>query len=655
MNSDALALARRLAELDQKETAQQAYTLVLQQSDGSDPAAEMEAASYIFFSEGEYQTAYTTFVSLYNRGYYQAELMDLMMQAFYLPNVEAQQKCYQENCELLGGYPYLFCKDFLPFDSLPILFFPFNDKGYIPFFKTQNRFGEYIDFNDPVIDRNFFHDLENPILAEDVFSQYQLEYLNDNVRKSEWVARENHIYLHYTDWNTFCAYLSCLQFSRLLPQQKFVFLVEKEIAQYPIDFAERFGIDYSRNRVRPFSYQEVTRLIWHTQLATHNGGDFFNEIFHNHPNLLTMESVMFHELSQKIKTAKKELRRQAGKTQKGMMARLTDKDMLVSLLLGREDACAGLDYKARIVPAVFFQPHFPNMLYHIMLAGKKGVSTLYSEQYESIRESPIFQNFKYIKTFTPMRRITTSYAASVRFMYAQAQMDQGREGGKTFKVVSDVVSERIQNRSFMIDPQDRLYRDSVLVRFEDGKLNPTATFTSLAGFLDIPYTESMTYCSGRDGLNPESLEGNVRGFDLATVYRTYDEYANDEERAFLEYFLRDAYEEYGYDFHYYKGEPVDEQWIREKIARFTCIDGYIMRTYGRILEHRRDDKTGEPLEEEDIRQRCAAVIIPEKEKRFNLACRLLAGLSFVNRQGQPLRMMKKLELDPALLEQPLYH
>ena len=45
----------------------------------------------------------------------------------------------------------------------------------------------------------------------------------------------------------------------------------------------------------------------------------------------------------------------------------------------------------------------------------------------------------------------------------------------------------------------------------------------------------------------------------------------------------------------------------------------------------------------------------QKEKRFNLACRLLAGLSFVNRQGQPLRMMKKLELDPALLEQPLYH
>ena len=33
---------------------------------------------------------------------------------------------------------------------------------------------------------------------------------------------------------------------------------------------------------------------------------------------------------------------------------------------------------------------------------------------------------------------------------------------------------------------------------------------------------------------------------------------------------------------------------------------------------------------------------------------LMAGLRFVNRHGQPLHMMPRLELDPALLEQPLY-
>lgn len=29
-------------------------------------------------------------------------------------------------------------------------------------------------------------------------------------------------------------------------------------------------------------------MIWHTQLAAHNGGDFFNEIFYGHPNLSPM-------------------------------------------------------------------------------------------------------------------------------------------------------------------------------------------------------------------------------------------------------------------------------------------------------------------------------------------------------------------------------
>ena len=34
---------------------------------------------------------------------------------------------------------------------------------------------------------------------------------------------------------------------------------------------------------------------------------------------------------------------------------------------------------------------------------------------------------------------------------------------------------------------------------------------------------------------------------------------------------------------------------------------------------------------------------------------LLEGLEFVNRNGQPLHMMPRLELDPALLENPIYH
>ena len=49
------------------------------------------------------------------------------------------------------------------------------------------------------------------------------------------------------------------------------------------------------------------------------------------------------------------------------------------------------------------------------------------------------------------------------------------------------------------------------------------------------------------------------------------------------------------------------------------------------------------------------IIAEADEKRLQIAKQLLKGLYFVNKNGQPLHMMPKLELDPALLEQPLYH
>ena len=648
---DTIEIARRLAELGQTEEAQAAYSLVLQEAAERNPELELEAASYLFFSQGNYQVAYTAFVSLYNRGFYQTELMDLMTQAFYLPNAEDQKKRYARNCAALAKYPYLFREDFPDFEALPVQFFPFNDEGYIPFFKAEHRFGAYVNFNDPVIDRYFFRDLDKPVLARDVFSQYQLEYLNDNVRKSEWVGRENHIYLHYTDWTTFCAYLQCLELRPLLSEKKLVFLMEGEIEQYPIDFHTRFGIDYAQYPVRPIGIGEVTRMIWHTQLAAHNGGDFFNEIFYGHPNLLSYESIMFDHIQKAVAEVKANWRRVDWLTprlrrQLSRIKRPTDKDFLVALFLDRQDISGSLDHGSRIAPALFFQPHFSNMIYDIRESELKGAPMLYSEQYEAIRTSPLFHGFRYIKTFTPMRRITTSYAASVRFM-----LDREAQGEEV-KVVPDVLAERLVNRSFMVDQWDRLYRDSVLVRFEDGKLNPRATFTALAEFLDLPYTESMTYCSSRKGIDPESLKGNARGFDPATVYRTYDEFANDEERAFLEYFLRDAYEYYGYDFHYYQGEPVDEAWIEQKIRGFTCLDGYIEKSYQDVVQSKEISfKNGET----PIDVTAVAPIPGYQSNRRRIADFLLRGLRFVNKQGQPLKMMKPLKLDPALLEQPLYH
>lgn len=662
----ALEIARRMVELDQQEHAVTAYTLALGEVRGKDPDVELEAALYLFQHGGNYKVAYDVFLSLYQRSFRKPELLSLMTEAFYRPNVKLLKSRYEKNCRLLAKYPYLFRKDFLPFDWLPIRFYPYDDRHHVPFFVEQETFGERVDLQHPVISRNFFRDLEQPILAEDVYSQYELEYLRDNVRKSEWVGRENHIYLHYTNWATFCSYLQVINLRPLLEEQKFVFLMEEERELYPLDFKARFGIDYSQYPVKPLGIREIHRLIWHTQLSTHNGGDFFNEIFDNHPNLIAVESIMLYQLRDQMNKLRdlltkgreihfgycigdgdlKKPQRLVDQLQR--MHDRTDKDIFVALYLSIADL-RPLDPASRIVPAIFFQPHFHN--YHCTLAAnQQNRAALDSKEYQELQDFSPLKGFRYIKTFTPMRRPVNSAGATVRFMQRQIEPQNPKEG---FRTIPDEVVERILNRNYMVDWQDRLFQDSVLVRFEDGKLNPKATFTALAAFLDLPYTESMTYCSRNGERDPESLKGNDRGFDPAAIYRTYEDYLGPEERYFLEYFMRDVYQRYGYDFQYYDGSPMDEEKMNDLIERMHGCTDLILASYEKALEHKVF------FEGEDPEQRRQEILQEIKEnmmaKRREIASVLMRGLHFINKNGAPLNFMPSLELDPALLEQPLYH
>ena len=671
---NAIEIARKLAALGSAAEACKAYTLALHT--GAEPAEELEAAAYILQFGGDYKVSYTTFIKLFNQGYFREDILPLMAKVFYEPNVKLLKSRYERNCKLLKKYRFLFRKDFLPFEELPICFFPYDDQnGYVPFYTEEERFGDFVNFKDPVVSRNFFKDLEKPILAEDVYSQYELEYLRDNVRRSEDVGRENHVYLHYSDWSEFCSYLQCLTLRPLLEEEKLVFLIGEEISQYPIDFQERFGIDYSQYPVKPVGVREVNRLIWHTQLSTHNGGDFFNEVFDAHPNLVCMPSLMLSDVQgtvEKVRAFLSDCDSVREAIQRAVdwpgylteelyhMRDRTDKDIVVTLFLSRKDAACGMQADARIAPALFFQPHFYNIMYSLRVDSANR-TVLEAKNYEEIHQSPIFRNFKYIKTFTPMRRFTTSHGASVKFMYEQALEADDGEKGVAKTVVSDAVMERILNRSFMIDPEDRLYKDGILVRLEDGKLNPKATFRGLAAFLDLPYTESMEACTaGGEPVPYLGGDGYAPGFSPEAIYRTYDEYVNDSERYFIEYFLRDAYEYYGYDFHYYDGAPVDEAKCEELIQGFTTIDRYMKETWMKIF--REGEVTGEEGQRVDgaleqlVQQKALEEYMQgNTQKRIASTKILLEGLRFVNRNGQPLRMMPRLKLEEALLERPVYH
>lgn len=671
---EVIEIARRMAGLGAPEEALRAYALVLH-GDG-EPEERLEAAAYTLQNGGDYKTAYTAFVELYRAGHFRAETLGILTQAFYEPNAGELKGRYERNRKLLKRYPYLFRKDFPTFKALPLRFYPYDDSCYVPFDTRTGELRALVNVKDPVVSRNFFKDLEKPILASGVCSQYELEYLNDNVRPSEWCARENHIYLHYESWEEFCSWLQVLDLRPLAESKKAVFLIGDEISEYPIDFKARFGLDYGGYKPRPIGVREVSRLIWHTQLSSHNGGDFFNEIFDGHPDLLVLPSLLFSDMElliAKQRAVLEELRARAdppvfaddaaGRTLEKLcrLDGVTDKDLLVATFMGAKNYRNEGDPTARVAPALFFQPHFPSIRYEIEPDGR-GNAVLDCAQAEEIRQCEWLRGFKYIKTFTPIRRPTTSHGGTMQFMVrsVEEQTSLAAKGEGQPAVVTDAMTQRVLNRSYLRDPDDRLYHDAVIVRFEDGKLDPEATFTRLAAFLDLPYTESMTYCS--EGGEPVSREWGTeeQGFFLWPVYITYDEYMNDDERRYIEFFLRDAYEYYGYGFQAYDGAPVDLERVKEWVAGFGTVNGYMDRSIraaydaafgknragGLDAERPKAGATADEMVKDALRE--------ADENRLRVAEIMLGEPRFINRRGQPLQMTPLLEPDPALLKAPLY-
>lgn len=665
----AVEIARRLAELGETEKALEAYAAALKQ-EKIVPEERMEAACAVLQYGSDYKAAYDAFLSLYEEGAFREDVLDILTEAFYRPNEETMREQYEKNCRLLKKYPYLFRKDFLPFEALPVKFYPYDDKGVLPYDTAEERFDRYTDLNEPEIRHYFFRDLEKPVLATDIFSQYELEYLRDNVRRSEWVGRENHIYLHYRDWGVFCSYLQCWDMKTLLKENKFVFLIGEELARYPIDFKEAFGVDYSEYPVKPLGIREIKKIVWHTQLLYHNGGDFFNEILHGHPYMLADDSAMFDdtlEVFERLLNCAGKIARSKGDQiwkedafeilDPAILKELVElkdrtlKDAMVAYYLGQKKYTRHLDPAARVAPPIVYQPHFGNMYFKWDLHESGGIIPRCSA-YEDIKKSGLLQGFRYIKSFTPMRRPTNSHAAAVSF--AQKQIEQGHKfsenpNKENLIVIVDTYFDRIMNRSFMVDDEDRLLRDSRLVRFEDAKLDPTAVFTALAEFLDVPYTESMTYCSYEWGV----VEN---GFDTAALYRTREEFADEYERRLMEYLLRDLYEFYGYGFHYYDGKPMTQEEIEELLGMCHTNEDFVRASWraNRARAEERFHVSGEELDKlmEELEENNVSA---HKATRL-LAIRILRhGLGFCSERGVPLRLMTPLALDESKLEQPRYH
>ena len=104
---------------------------------------------------------------------------------------------------------------------------------------------------------------------------------------------------------------------------------------------------------------------------------------------------------------------------------------------------------------------------------------------------------------------------------------------------------------------------------------------------------------------------------------------------------------------------MDEAKAEELIRNFSTINGYMSKTWIKVFREAEVSQDGERVAaevEEKVQENLLKDYIKKYDKnRLQNVRILLEGLEFVNRNGQPLHMMPRLELDPALLENPIYH
>lgn len=173
-----------------------------------------------------------------------------------------RQGCYEKNCDFLQSYPFVFGWNAKSWDQLEgEIFWIDGEKFYVHHKAKRQFYGAYSNTKKDI--PYCFKNLDNPLLLEKVFTHSYLQFLQDNVRKSEDYGDDNHIYLAYDNEDWFSILLQCCDLRPYLQDKKFVFLVgDNAKEQYPINFKEQFGIEYREENRKPIQIEEIKRICY---------------------------------------------------------------------------------------------------------------------------------------------------------------------------------------------------------------------------------------------------------------------------------------------------------------------------------------------------------------------------------------------------------
>ena len=531
------------------------------------------------FDQQQYREAFAGFAEIYNQCQDQSErkvIFEMLVEAFYAPNIEELQVNYARNLQILKNYPYFWDKTFRRFEELTFQLFPVSDEHYYCYSKEKDLFlGEY-DAKTPNRMRYFFEDLNKPLKVENEDNSYNLNFLNDNVRASEDYAGDNHIYLFYDSLEPLERLMLTCDLELILQQRKFVFLVgKKNWERYPVDFKKEFQIDYASKGPSPVRIEEIKRVcFWYKHANSGNGlaqgvlgslnevqgfsGYSFNTYSKINGQWLIM-TKKFRDavtdidavytagrISEMLQSEKYELHLAEIEDFIGWLRRhrpaphaYTVKELFCGYCLFQYEK---RNLNPRVAPMLLYDPHIwdPSVYSNIMLS------------------------FPYHTALTCVREPIMTFIRSQQI---------GLAGWDEFSTKYLLAFDYLHAK--FLHPELRPYYYGF--RFEDLKTKPEIVCRALCKHLNLPYNKVMLETDAPAESQDHTV---VRGFDPAPLKRDLSVCLSEFDRVRLEMFYEPIHRYYGYPTFSFQEHPLPENLVHELFKypfRFEHVNPQIYR------------------------------------------------------------------------------
>lgn len=204
----------------------------------------------ILFRAGQYAEALDAFVACHGTGHRSREVEDIVLEAYWQPNVTHFSTLYAENVKCLLDYPGCSLESFPEFEALSHRFIPYSETKYVIFDFKEKTFLNIIDIAEPVtvqeVKENSVVMIKNEYNIGKI-SHYSRNRMAEKYR--DYVTTDVPVYLLFDSPGSFAEFLQISAFHAILPERKYIFL-------YNLEQVRDFFAD--KDAVMPSSYLNIS-------------------------------------------------------------------------------------------------------------------------------------------------------------------------------------------------------------------------------------------------------------------------------------------------------------------------------------------------------------------------------------------------------------